>query len=606
MTGIHAYGPRPKIVRRALVASSLLGFCALLEGCSGAGVTLTDDGAKTNAGTTPTATSTAAVSAEEAARVRAYLDSFYTAKDVTHSFRTKFGEDVDCIDFYAQPSVRARVAQGEHVEVPEAPEPPSAAKRDPKARDLFAEAVGFNGELDENGSGRRCTGNTVPFIRKTAAQIQAAGGLDAYLKLRSQPPIRPPAGPQSQDVPGFFHVIAEYPLGFTGSQAVCGLNAACSQVLDGTAPPCAAGQTVCPAQPVQGGSAISAVYAPSTDAFGHSLSQTWTFSGNGVSDLTQCKACTTDCTQSVEVGWIMEPDFFTSTQNPNSPHLFVYSTQDGYWKTGAYANDPGGAPKCGCDEAAGNCLACANRVTDPFVQIPAKPGTPQFTPNMSVFTPSQIGAKPNEVTFETVNTANGKGWFVFINGVAIGNYPATIFKTSALPIVGSMANTAQAFWAGGEVARQSGTSYTTNTPALSEMGSGIGAPIGFEAAAYDRNIEFFVPANQPGSSTPINISTGGQVSVVANSFFSIYDSNPNCYNVGFGFSGTPATGSAGPGGNNWGNYMYYGGLGHNCGPFWSAFPGSCDACCTNAGGFTDPYCNQPPPPSGPSNSCNGD
>jgi hypothetical protein len=367
-------------------------------------------------------------------------------------------------------------------------------------------------------------------------------------------------------VSGFFHVILKYPIP-SGSQTMCG-DANCANITG--PPPCAAGQTRCaadlPLPGIQGGQTIASVYAPTPDPQGHSLAQTWTFSGANVSDFAGCHACTFDCTQTVEVGWTMDP--FYETQNVNSPHLFVYSTQDGYWNTGAYAPNPAPKPNCDCEQRLGaDCNACLNTVPNPWVGV-TFPGLPQFTPGMSVFAPSQIGQKPpKEVLFSTLNDGAGAGWWVLVNGSPIGFYPSKIFQTAHPPQVGSLANTASSFWAGGEVASAPGTSYTPSSPAMGLMGSGIGAPIGFGASAYHRNVEYFIPG------------TNGNVTTISTAFFNLEATDQNCYNYGAGLAGLPLAGPA-PGASNWNNWLYYGGLGHNCGSFWSGFPGSCDACCT--------------------------
>src|SRR5262249_31313732 len=60
--------------------------------------------------------------ASEEARLRKFLDDRYGSKDVQHSFTTAFGETIDCVDFAAQPGVKAALANGIAVD-----EPPRAA-----------------------------------------------------------------------------------------------------------------------------------------------------------------------------------------------------------------------------------------------------------------------------------------------------------------------------------------------------------------------------------------------------------------------------------------------------------------------------------------------
>src|SRR5579863_8704397 len=65
------------------------------------------------AGTSATAESTA--STVEAERIHAYIYANYAPSDVRHSFQTPMGDDIDCIDFYAQPSVKDALQRGVRV-----------------------------------------------------------------------------------------------------------------------------------------------------------------------------------------------------------------------------------------------------------------------------------------------------------------------------------------------------------------------------------------------------------------------------------------------------------------------------------------------------------
>ncbi len=54
----------------------------------------------------------AAGAALEQDRIQAFLDARYTQRDVWHSFEAKSGQMIDCIDFFAQPRVKALAARG--------------------------------------------------------------------------------------------------------------------------------------------------------------------------------------------------------------------------------------------------------------------------------------------------------------------------------------------------------------------------------------------------------------------------------------------------------------------------------------------------------------
>jgi Neprosin len=238
----------------------------------------------------------------EAARVQSFLDARYKASDVKHSFRTKLGDTIDCIDFFAQAGVKALAARGTPITKP----PPSVTR--PRNPD----------EPDENGYRRQCPDGTVPQVRITPDQIQRAGGLDAYLSrikkfmgklpsgslpARSQRGSLTTSGPPAPGLPGYAHA---YILG-TGNNYTSG-------------------------------SARLSIWTPaipSNNLTDHSLMQTWTTTGGNVATAatptTPAVPCPANCDQTVEVGWIVDPGFFVDT----NPHLFIYATPDGYW-TGCY------------------------------------------------------------------------------------------------------------------------------------------------------------------------------------------------------------------------------------------------------------------------------
>ena len=148
----------------------------------------------------------------ETAKIQALLDSRYVAADVRHSFKTKFGETIDCIDFFAQKGVKRLAERG----FPITQLPPRPARTVPLPDDVF------NGAPDENGAARECPEGAVPILRTTVADVKAAGGLEA---MRRRPHPLPPAGtcPLSDlkdDLVGFGHVIENYPTPGTSLQHI--------------------------------------------------------------------------------------------------------------------------------------------------------------------------------------------------------------------------------------------------------------------------------------------------------------------------------------------------------------------------------------------------
>jgi hypothetical protein len=62
--------------------------------------------------TSPAEAQSGNVKTDTTTRIAAWLDSRYHKSDVQHSFKTMFGETVDCVDYFAQPGVRALSARG--------------------------------------------------------------------------------------------------------------------------------------------------------------------------------------------------------------------------------------------------------------------------------------------------------------------------------------------------------------------------------------------------------------------------------------------------------------------------------------------------------------
>ncbi len=545
----------------------------------------------------------------ETARIQKYLDSLYKKSDVVSSFRTKFGEDVDCIDFYAQPAVKAEMAHGREVPVPDRSASPPRGLPPPRAPasdgpDPF-EDVAFNGRPDENGNPRECFGMTVPVVRKSIAEIRSAGGLASYLRRRRRPtppPPQPPAGNAPLDSPGFMHVIASYDSRVPGS------------VFSG--------------KPLTGGQTVGSVWMPGGSSLpgGHSLGQTWTSSGGTICSDGGSAA---DCDQTIEIGWMVEPSAddggfqicngSVCTPDPN-PHLFIFSTQDGYWSTGCYDWEPCNSIDS-CTDFGEPCTDWADGLEpNPFYLYPDA----KFTPGQTL--PSSTASNLVEMNFYTAFGSNYEGqppqWYVAANVGLIGAWPASTWDGSFYDINGQrpegmtvaagapLSTGAALYEIGGEVASDPDVGpFNSNNPAADqiEMGSGIGV-VSYPSAAYFRDIELFY-------------GTGSAATFADNAPFSspIFATDMNCYDYGWGFNGNPQTVSLrnlgytflqypneaptsyvspSPGKSGWNTYLYYGGLGWASGiPFSLLDPdgGTNDFCCsTHAqnGVGTDTQCAQ--------------
>jgi len=309
------------------------------------------------------------------ARIQTFLETRYTARDVQHSFHTIVGETIDCIDYFAQPGVKALAARG----TPVTTLPPVHKLTGPLPDYLF------NGKSDDEGHPRECPAGTVPKLRYTAAQIRALGGLDVFRKALTTkaPPVRSPTSPAcsvSPDYPTYAHVTET----FNGPSAIASNITGVSDYLG-----------------------IFPTYVPTNTTIDHSLSEVWVVDGSGVND--QGCTCTvgSDCVQSVEVGITVDPHRFA----PATPHFFIYSTSDGY--------------ASGCYDDINDGFGC-----NPWV------GNPQaiLAPGMALPSPPVVGGTPNELLVVIENTPNGPtpGWLISAQISAgifadVGTYPAGDF-----------------------------------------------------------------------------------------------------------------------------------------------------------------------------------
>jgi hypothetical protein len=550
----------------------------------------------------------------EIARIQKYLDSIYKKSDVISSFRTKFGEDIDCIDFYAQASVKSLIARGQPVRIPDIsalPHDEIAPK--PGVDDPLVD-VAFNGTPDENGNPRKCFGMTVPMVRKSVEEIEAAGGLDAYLKRHGgkravAPPSPPPTGSAPVDDVGYMHAVATYSTG--GSIG-----------------------------PIFGGEVTSYIASPALNQqpHGHSLAQTWTTSKGNVCTGS---GSSSGCSQTVEMGWMVDNDMF----NDANTHLFIFSTQDGYWSTGCYDGEACNS-MAACDDT--GYLEPCNGYTNglepnPVVLNPSSP----WAPGMKL-TASASGATV-EVNFATWflggewsllvgNAAEGMSEMAFYppdtwNGgaykcttgtccptgepcAANGSTPTGLTIAAGAPLMNSAAD----FQTGGEVAADF-EPFNNSNPASSNMGDGIGGAS--FSSAYMRNIELFLgPVVEGVPETIANNGVGPWLN-----FSSTYVTDMNCYAIGYGYNSKPQTisvkasdlgytllqypgetptsyvspspGVSGPvTSGGWGTYLDYGGLGFFTGfPFSYTDPngGQSDFCCSTTsqnGVGNDTQCNQ--------------
>ena len=439
--------------------------------------------------------------------INAYLDSFYKPSDIQHTFNTIFGERIDCVDFYAQPSIRAMAARG----LPVAPltPPPIGPTLPTSSRPPGS----FDNSLDENGSGRDCPDGTVPVHRPTFASVQEAGGVSAYrAAIASQPP---PSGAPGET-----------------AQLDCYTYSSAGQSFDH-----AAGYQYVSHQGIL---TFSSVWNPFVENLGaeHSVSQLWALSGNCEYDTASGRSppsdpCnSSDEVQSLELGWIV------GNGKPQAPYLFTFITQHGYYSGNCW----GGSGEGGCCNAGGVPSDC-------FVAVQH----PAYSPGTQIGY-SILGSSPYEFSFQVWNgTPQGyKAWFVYVNGDLIGYYPST--PTYA----GSMQSGASYLQVGGEVYDSWPNGQHTET----YMGSGYwnpnpndGVPENGDWTAYHRHVSY-IDTNETyhdASLSYINVENPSIPGVCG------WDAS-NYYGLSTNWPAGPNQTQWGSFGT-WNTYFYYGGPG---------------------------------------------
>ncbi len=137
------------------------------------------------------------------------------------------------------------------------------------------------------------------------------GGLDAYVQSHGHKAPPPGVGLPGADYPTYAHVTG------TLTTSAPGITSATSTM------------------------SVYGPHLPSTFA-DHSLSQVWLYSGSNTG--VEGSPCTSNCVKSIEVGWDVDDDI--NSGDVSTPHLFLFSTDDGYTSTGCYNNVPSDPLTC--------------------------------------------------------------------------------------------------------------------------------------------------------------------------------------------------------------------------------------------------------------------
>lgn len=445
----------------------------------------------------------------ETARIEKYIDSIYPRSDVRHSFRTVLGDDIDCIDFYAQPSVKSALQRG----LPVSDRLPPNLPTFPSLPNLLTD-VAFDGKTDENGARRECPEGTVPYVRQSIARIKRAGGLDAFLSRRSrQPgpsPVSPGTGSPGPDTSGFDHVVRTQNVTNGGGLSIFSVYNP---------------WVYCPFQST-GGCACGGYNQPFCD---HSLMEVWSYTGTCIRG-SQGAACPsgTSPVQSAEVGWIEDYGTYVDTYT----HIFVYATGDGYYQTGCYSSEQG------TTQASSN----------PPCSFTALPGA-MYAPNMVIATgtwQTPMSNPPPEMAVLTFNPGSGGVWYIAINGNWIGMLGGSYS--------GQMLTTAATYQTGGEIYDNE---ETQNPPVYDNtcMGACYNPATsggGFEVSAYAYDNYYLTPAASAALCPGVYNGNGWCWVPVTTT-----PASTGAESSHFGFSTTLPAGTTSSG--NWWPYFYLGG-----------------------------------------------
>jgi len=112
---------------------------------------------------------------KELRRMATHLESLYSRKDVWHQFKNESGQDIDCVDFFAQPGARhvkglVRPSSGPLViQTPSGPM--ELQTRDPAGEHSF----------DEQGREQTCPEGSVPIVRQKLQNIARFETLESFL-----------------------------------------------------------------------------------------------------------------------------------------------------------------------------------------------------------------------------------------------------------------------------------------------------------------------------------------------------------------------------------------------------------------------------------------
>jgi hypothetical protein len=506
-------------------------------------------------------------------QTQAFIDAtYYAASDIRSSFMDG-AQQIDCIDFAAQHSVKAWKAAGVTIPTTAPAAPVRPGSMDPPN---VSPGFGYTGQPDVNGHAESCASGQVPVSRPTVAQIQAAGGVAAFVQAQASR-NRLMAGMQDPAEHDCWLNTAPGNGDPIGTPNAVDWEHAAGVQTTGFLPASANG--------FFGAHTITPIYAPFTDPAGpseHTDSQFWVQSGNCedwyaspteiANHQNQCQtgsACTSCTGASCAQCAVQSLEVASFVQQGAAPDLAVFFTTDGYFERNCFAGNAKctGCPTTTTQVNAPGATGTLTEGTDCFVAWPGALTKPNATLAVNTSGPggSQYGVAPNEVEFEVWNGAGTPtpGWWIYVNKNLIGWFPPATFNWSdGTP--GPLSNgPATYLQAGGEVF----DSWAGGAHTATSMVSDNAAQSGYEFAAYHRSMGYYdatqtfhdtnlaygiAPASEDDDGIPgvCGLHSGGWTDAAG---------EKGAYTLS---TTTPA------GGAGWGQYVYFGGgrLAHEIGP----------------------------------------
>ncbi|CAM6053846.1 unnamed protein product [Sphagnum tenellum] len=245
----------------------------------------------------------------------------------------------------------------------------------------------------------------------------------------------------------------------------------------------------------EGTEVIINVWEPHVGPSDFSLAQLW-FINTGTSF--PVNSPNYNVLNTIEAGWQVYADLY----GDNHPRLFIYWTADDYQSTGCYNLNQ----ECTADSPG-------------FVQVSNK-----VLIGGSIYPTSSLGSTQYEIKLLVFKDHASGNWWLQFNDEIVGYWPRSLFNT--------LKNAADAIDWGGEIIWDG----STKRGVFTDMGSGEPAALGYERAAYQRNLQYVGIDNALHDVTDLQVATEA----------------PSCY--------TAVAGHNKP----WGSFFYFGGSGSQC------------------------------------------